>query len=830
MINSRGKKIFQKTYVAIDKCCSVDETEIRGLVIAALLHDIGKFMQRAGVPHDPRYDRLTGEDYGQHGAHAKWGASFVSSCLPDPYIEDLILYHHNPARSAHPVQAKIIQDADHLSSAMDRRTRESKGKVAEEPLESIFPSISFTRERSEKTPPPERVYPLKPLSISRDAFPVSRREIDLWKLTPAYRTLWEDFASSCNHLDNPPPIGTLLALLKKYTSAIPSAVYVNRPDIPLYDHAKTTAAIAHCLAASTEEKPFLLIQGDLSGIQNFIYGIVTPEDARKRMAKRLRGRSYWLSLLMDAVAQEISREFGLFEPSVLWNTGGNFAILAPNTPTNRDSVETIARRVNQRLLERYGGRLFLAVGMLTCSRSEIESFSDTLERLSHKTGIAKTQKFIDCEISFEPRGENWPIEGCCPSCGERLEPETGRCQVCDLHEKIGQKIARARYQVRGSGLPIAFEDLGLRTSYDLTQGIPTTRGLTAALSINSTDFPIEGDLTHGFIFLGNTVPTVGDRVLSFGEMAQFARGSQRLGVIKADVDNLGRIFAFGLPEEQRTISRIHTLSTKLEFFFSGYLNSICREFLLYHDLCAGCRERATRKISVTTTDDEGIERKETYYEIERPCDECARKSLSPFYITYSGGDDLLIIGPWDAAILLAGRINDEFRRFTCNNPDITLSAGVAVATPRLPVGRAVAKADRLLERAKESGKNRIALFDECLIWDDTGYAERGYNTLITTARDIEQATSSKKISKSFVYTLLALWNQTFDDLKSCSIEEETKERIRRKRFVPYLKYVMKRHAKTRDDLESLERLVQPVFPWIRFPVYWTSLRLREERR
>lgn len=801
----------------------MEDADVSKIVIAALLHDIGKFMQRAEVPHDARYKQLTPDDYGQNGAHSKWGASFVSSCLADPFIEDLVLYHHNPVSSAYSARAKVIQDADHLSSAMDRRSRPSTGKVAEEPLKSIFPTISLAKRDGEASPA-ERVYPLKTLRISGEAFPVSRREIALWKLTPDYRHLWETFTAECSHLGSPPPIGTLLALLKKYTSAMPSAVYVNEPDIPLYDHAKTTAAIAHCLAVSQEREPFLLIQGDLSGIQDFIYGIVTPEDARKRMAKRLRGRSYWLSLLMDATAQEISRELGLFEPAVLWNTGGNFVILAPNSPRNRARVETIARRVNQHLLERYDGRLFLAVGMLPCTGNELASFSGTLERLSRNTGIAKTQKFIDCDISFDPYGENWPIDTYCPSCGERMELGTGQCPICDLHESIGQKIARARYLIRGRGLPIGFEELGLGTSYDLTQKIPGIPDV-AAFAINNTDFPVEGDAMRGFVFLGDTVPAVGDRILSFGEIAQLAVGSPRLGVIKADVDNLGKIFALGLPKEQRTISRIHTLSTKLEFFFSGYLNAICNDFVVYADLCPACRERVTRTIAVTRGDEEG--RRDTYYEIETPCDRCAERRLSKFYITYAGGDDLLIIGPWDAAIRLAGRINNEFRRFTCSNPDITLSAGVAVVSPRLPVGRAVKMADRLLDTAKEGGKNRIALFDECLIWDDTGHVEKGYTTLMKTAEDLERAVG-RTVSKSFVYTLLHLWNQTFGDLERCRPQDVTGERIRRKRFLPHLKYLMKRHAKTREDLSSIEHLIQPVFPWIKLPVYWTSLRLRRE--
>ena len=55
------------------------------LRLAALLHDIGKFWQGVGEPHDSRYNHLTPEDYGKHGAHAKWSASFVVNYLPEEF-------------------------------------------------------------------------------------------------------------------------------------------------------------------------------------------------------------------------------------------------------------------------------------------------------------------------------------------------------------------------------------------------------------------------------------------------------------------------------------------------------------------------------------------------------------------------------------------------------------------------------------------------------------------------------------------------------------------------------------------------------------------------
>lgn len=49
-------------------------------------------------------------------------------------------------------------------------------------------------------------------------------------------------------------LGTIFYLLKKYTSSIPSAAYVSEADISLFDHSKTTAALATCRYLFSKEK------------------------------------------------------------------------------------------------------------------------------------------------------------------------------------------------------------------------------------------------------------------------------------------------------------------------------------------------------------------------------------------------------------------------------------------------------------------------------------------------------------------------------------------------------------------------------------------------
>lgn len=819
---------------------NVDEREINRIVTAALLHDIGKFSQRAGEKLSDRYAGLGKEKYGMNGAHAKWSAQFIHQYFSDDLIEDLVLCHHNPQSSVSKNYAEIIQKADHLSSAMDRRDREDdeKGDIRKEPLKSIFPTIGQTKENK---PNSQMYYSVSESGLDREIFPAGINEIKKYNYTfsEPYKRLWKGFTENCENLGKDPNTGTLLALLKRYTSKIPSAVYVNDPDIPLYDHSKTTAAIAHALAVSNDRNnPYLIIQGDLSGIQDFIFSVVTPEDARKKMAKRLRGRSFWLTLFSDAVVTEICSRIRLTPVSVLWDTGGKFVILAPNTPENRKEVEEISKRVNSGLLQKFGGRLYLATGLVETGEDGIKEFHKTLIRLAEETAKKKSQKFLDCGITFSPGGHNAPIEKFCPVCGGILD-ENGKCRTCYDHDNIGTRIARAKFVLRKKNgeLPISYTGFGLNVSYKFSE-TAVFDDETDIFSINDVNFGLKGKGERGFWFIGNTVPMVSNDVLTFGQIANLSKGAPKLGIIKADVDNLGKIFAFGIPEENRSISRIHTLSDHLQQFFAGYLNKICEEFCVYDNLCPKCSEKfKDRIVKLSRENDEGevCGKFELYrlMEGEKPCEKCSGNKIPTSYIIYSGGDDLLIIAPWDISFDLAGKIYSEFKRFTCDNPNITLSAGLAITSPRLPVSRGVSYAEELLKNAKENGKDRISVFDECLIWRDedrTSY-EKSYFRVFETAKELEKAVDERKISRGMVYSFLTLWNQTWNDTikPGSSFEEAMNARTTRKRFVPHLKYMFKRNIRDDNTRRDVEKLISPeIFGWIKLPVYWTSLRMRKK--
>ena len=156
------------------------------------------------------------------------------------------------------------------------------------------------------------------------------------------------------------------------------------------------------------------------------------------------------------------------------------------------------------------------------------------------------------------------------------------------------------------------------------------------------------------------------------------RGKDFLGALKADVDNLGFIFSIGFENKEETklsISRFASLSRMLNYFFSVELV------------------------------------------------EMIRKDFQDIYIIFAGGDDLFFLGPWVELIRFSEKLRDKFTRFTADNRDFTLSAGLGVYKPTLPVRNIAHSAEELLEQSKQhpidqdvKEKNAVTLFKETVEW------------------------------------------------------------------------------------------------------------------
>jgi CRISPR-associated protein Csm1 len=160
------------------------------------------------------------------------------------------------------------------------------------------------------------------------------------------------------------------------------------------------------------------------------------------------------------------------------------------------------------------------------------------------------------------------------------------------------------------------------------------------------------------------------------------------------------------------------------------------------------------------------------------------------YTVYSGGDDVLVIGPWDSIINFAKELNEDFKRFTCNNKNLTLSAGIAFVKHNYPVFRAVEMANNALDLSKDKGKDRLTLFGQTLKWDEAP-------DIIRESERLTKWIEQKQVSSGFARNLL-IYSWMNNEFNSTRKTEYL-------RFLPLMTYDIARNLPSLDDRNAEKR-------------------------
>lgn len=830
----------------------------------ALLHDIGKFYQRTGKKHSEKYQKYTQDDHGWNGAHGKWSADFTSKYWNED-IEDLVLYHHNPKKSNFPEICKIVQKADHYSSS-ERISSEDKKDTSKTPLSSIFSRIAIGDNELIK----EQYVPLQRLDLNKSSFDNLKPRINPlkegeWNLQPEYNSLWSLFLKDMDSLKNKNDFSTVLAILRKYTSTIPSAVYVSQADISLYDHLKTTAAIASCYylfdneSDSKDANKFIIVNGDISGIQNFIYKVSSPQEAQSGMSKRLRGRSIYISLLNEAIAARIIKDLNLTEANILFCGGGRFVIIAPNTRNSIEKLNKIKSEINRYFISNFNAELYLALVYKECKGEDLSNFGEITSILSNRLNEDKKHKFSDNLEEIFTFDEK-PVYNTCSVCGNPTDNEKQNiCNSCIEHEDLGAIVGNREYMIKYysntklTSNSIFFESLNIGFTFrndnngsinKVIKDLASKSDFVEVIKLNDTDFTdlasefSDENISFSFSFLGNTIPKAKGTPLYFEHLATVSKGANKLGVLKMDVDNLGKVFSQGFnkisSDESKgaSISRVSSLSSMLDLFFSGIINEISKNYRVFTKVCDDCKNKVIPidLILQTDNDDEEIKSIVVYKEKtgEKLCDECEEYAIPTIHINYSGGDDLLVIGPYDDIIKFAQEFRDKFKQWSCNNPSINISGGISIVGPKFPIGKAVGFADTNLEHSKSCGKDKITLFGQVLRWDSKDLF-RGFNDLIEYGEEFEEYINKNQLSMGIVYSMLQLWNQHINKNvipnSTNGWKKENARRLETKAYVPHIKYKL-RLIKNKTLKDEIDKKTIKSMPWINIPVSWASLRMR----
>ena len=368
---------------------------------------------------------------------------FKNSFLNADLVKTLVGHHHEStqytAESDRPssipdsrvrMLAYLVSRADSLSSTERSESDRSRGYQLRAALDCVFAQVNIGC----SLPGDNSKYPLGILS-QRPAFP-EQLDADFEHPESDYEQHMDRFVDEFGRLFPQPYSGmadTLTYLLQKYLWCIPSDTQTRPRDISLADHSKVTGALAACFYRYHEENGWIeesvcddktskvcLVCGDLSGIQNYIYG--TASVGHGGVAKRLRGRSFKVTLLTDVIALRILRHLSLPVCCKIMSAGGQFYLLIPNTKKAKSELNEVIRSISGWMLNKYLGELSISIACEDLEPDQLKQgrFDEVLSEVRAKLAEAKLRKFEDA-ISAGRQVFDVEFRGrpACPVCDRR---------------------------------------------------------------------------------------------------------------------------------------------------------------------------------------------------------------------------------------------------------------------------------------------------------------------------------------------------------------------------------------------------------------------------
>ncbi len=861
------------------------------VALAALLHDLGKFAERARIPEAQQKDadgntrqavneqftcpEWNGRRTHIHAAYTAIAMDLLEKHLPELVAEDMTPFaswrgkdaddslinaaarHHRPETFLQ----WIIASADRLASGFERETFAAYNQAADdEParaldhyttrLWTLIEGIRLQDQNDQRDERPKYRYPLRALSPVA-IFPKPAQDCETCDRNAAqadYLKLWGQFLEGLkvipdSHRSNLPLwLDHFDSLWLAFTHAIPSAtagIGGNvRPDVSLYDHSKTTAALAVALwryhydldhdtqeireqlrvqwdKARAESEParrvwseqkFLLVQGDFTGIQDFIFA---GGETQRHVARLLRGRSFYVTLLTELAALRVLEALDLPPISQVVNAAGKFLIVAPNTKEAVKALRAVQAELDAWFLKHTWGQSGINLAWLSACAADFRQgagdvlpFRVLIKRLFEQLEVAKLRRFDLCGSNppnavfrgFLDRFSHGEckIDGRSPAevelDGEWIselawdQVHTGKWlahqdRLLITRQRIeplseGQTLNRLRLPIFGyhvlftgaeeasgkfgdeakSGNLVRAWDFSLPESADapLWSGY-ARRAINAFVPKFGELNEWEADRYQGLKDLDDFDPhpqapkTLNHLAREDHRLDENGRwvGAVALMTLKGDIDNLGLIFQQGLARP--TFARMAALSRQINAFFTVWLPWLCR------------------------------------------------KEFPNTYTVFAGGDDFFLIGPWHSTIKLASRMRDEFARYVAHNPDIHFSAGLSMTKPGLPIRHLARLAEEALEDAKRlSGKNAVTCFGQAVSWPQ-------FIELLEREKALSRLSEELRLSTGYLYGLLHLTRMAAAD------QSRPANALWHSRFAYQTRRMLETKIKNEGDRDAAER-------------------------
>lgn len=736
------------------------------VIISALLHDIGKFIQRANFfdkkqfsDHDKQFFCPNNKYYSH--LHALYTYEFLKSNFPWPqfligYKDKIAAYaghHHIPSNN---LIESVIKIADRISSGHDRDASNNPDKKPD----STLVDSPFTFIKSSKNNESVGIKFQNLKKGSMDSIYQSKFE------EGDYQKLFLDFQKDLNRLSDTKDINdfmlSLMSLIENYWQCIPSAVYKSEPNITLYDHSKLTASIAEVLYIYYEkqyskinedvsdkilkdlEQQFKIISGDISGIQDFILGFdrsASDQDA----SKLIRGKSFYIQALAKSVVLDIQKRLGLSFNTQIMDAGGNFRILVPNTEFISRTIESYKCNLEKYLWDKFNGTLYINI-------AESDSFNiETLEKAGSYQSVVnslgfnlekiKLQKFnsiIKNKTFYVDRNVKDYSKPICKKCAENPVDSSGSiCEICNQMIKIGSLLTKT-FKV------FVYHD---DNRSDVLEVLPNVKisivedeqkiyNLKNVLFVERKD--VAENILYPFSSIVSYIPKKDNNDYKTLEDISNKEGRNMLSLFKADIDDLGNVFNKELKETG--ISKQSYLSRMLALFWGNFIKVLIEK--RYPDL----------------------------------------------YICYAGGDDAVIVGNYNDILSFALELRANFKAYSLDT--LKFSAGIYNFQNKFPIRKAIVNCDALLSESKSiKNKDCVTVFGETLSWDQLRSASNLNNYIKGSMRPIQ-----------LFYRMLYYWRKS--KRLNPSKKEVLKNKVKDLLILSHANYYLNKNVT--DDQERLE--------------------------
>ena len=807
---------------------------VNKISIAGLLHDIGKFYQRTGLELKDKNNYLYCPDKGRSHIHSAYTAQFFDDFekkfaifnnideRDDENILNISAYHHKPSSS----YELIIAEADRIASGFDRTSydeynnysnlTEEEHKQQERynnarllsPFSRLYLGKSVTSVKFD-----EVFYEIDEL-VPENIFPKSLKDLNLnnkddIKPPDRYLKLWDKFQSDLKKIDFTLSAEnfnnfyqSLLYVLERYTSFIHSSSYHTIADISLLDHSKVTSAIATSLymfhkksgnfnnsdIENREEKKYLIVQGDFSGIQKFVFD--RYGESNKFAAKILRAKSLFVSAFTELTASYICTKAGVNNACILINAGGKFILILPNTEEIIDIIKKVKNDVNDNFLYNatYAQTIFNITSLPFCGDDfKMGVFSDKMKQVAESLELQKLKPEIKKE-KYVFQGYLNDVSnagGVCKICGIRPvetvknigEDKIGLCRFDEIAIENGEDLVKNDFIIlKTESFVKSMENDNSATSgnnkdkYNFID-FAAFNGSALNKKINKSDViydvrGIYGENGKPFEFSGYAkkpykayVPVFkdgDDKNLRYDDISEDNRkddiksnslkpfnyisrdgrkiieedgkekslGVPHLAVLKGDIDNAGEIFINGF-------KKINESGNYEDIYTVSRLSMLSRMF-------------------------------DYFFGVWLPYKFYLNEEFNSIYTVFAGGDDLFLVGPWNRIIRLSKLISKEIGELAGFNEEVHISIGISLAGSSVPVYQLADKAEEELEKAKKiNGKNAISVFGKTLKWDDFYNAfalEEYFGDLLENKSD--------RVSIGYIYRVLKFIDMN-DKIESC---------------------------------------------------------------